>query len=559
MTSYKALKSKVEAAGGAESGLYIVPEWNMNDLTKKITRQGKRAVELGCVPPRIEIVETVEVEFAKATGRFDLTGKEIFRTVVFECNVLRIVGEAPMLNGWTFAAKITFGDDQGAGNLIYRVPGFKGEIPPSFRKADPRLCEHCETVRQRKDVFILQHEGGDWKQVGRTCLADFLGHVSPEKFAQYAEALYKMFKNSDADPSDPGFWGGSYEELPVEMLSFLTVTAAVIKSFGWLSVSKAREINANAGGEAQHKLATVSNVYEYYSNPFSKDGERWHRELVAKIDSNTGAAEAELAERAMNWARALPEDITNDYLWNLRVLAIQNSVPRKNFGLAASLLAAYQRDVNKQADAIAPDAKKNETFGTEKKRENFTLKVVFTKWIDNGFGGATLVKFEDLEGRAAVWFASNCPDEIVTGVTVEVKATVKGFDVYNDQHQTKLNRVMVIKVVEAFPETAERLTDVAVETAVKDARKEKALHLNRMLDESGELIGEFMEETSQRRALGLQPFAEEQAKAAKVSDERAQNLCEANSILWARIKAATHDLGLDGVKFDANTCKALLW
>jgi hypothetical protein len=162
MTSYKALKNKVEKAGGTEAGLFIVPEWNMNNLTAKITRQGRKATELGCVPPRIEIVETVEVEFAKATGRFDLAGAEIFKTVIFNCNVLRIVGEAPKLNGWTFAAKITFGDDQGAGNLIYRVPGFEGVIPQSFRTSDARLCNHCETARTRKDVFILQHDSGEW-------------------------------------------------------------------------------------------------------------------------------------------------------------------------------------------------------------------------------------------------------------------------------------------------------------------------------------------------------------------------------------------------------------
>ncbi len=423
----------------------------MNSLTTQINRQGRKAIELGCVPPRIEIVETVEVEFAKATGRFDLAGEEIFRTVIFNCNVLRVVGEAPKLNGWTFAAKVTFGDDQGAGNLIYRVPGFKGDIPHSFRTADPRLCEHCETARQRKDVFILQHDSGDWKQVGRTCLADFLGHVSPEKFAQYAEALYKMFKGADADPSDPGFFGGRYEDLPVEMLSYLTVTAAIIKTFGWLSVSKARDLNMNAGEGTPPKTATVSNVFEYYSDPAGKDAERYHRELVAKVDANTGAAEADLAAKALTWAQALPEGVSNDYLWNLRVLTIQNSVPRKNFGLAASLLSAYQRDTNQRAEVTMPEAdtKKNETFGTAKKRETFVLKVVFTKWIDTDFGGSTLVKFEDFEGRAAVWFATNCPAEITNGATVEVVATVKGFTSYNGQHQTKLNRIKVVRVVEA--------------------------------------------------------------------------------------------------------------
>ena len=325
-----------------------------------------------------------------------------------------------------------------------------------------------------------------------------------------------------------------------------------------MSVSKARDLNLNAE-PGRYKTATVSNVFEYFSNPSGKDAERYHRELVAKVDSNTGAAEAELAESAMNWARALPETVSNDYLWNLRVLATQNSVPRKNFGLAASLLASYQRDVNATTPKSETTSKKNEFFGTEKKRETFVLKVVFTKWVDNDFGGATLVKFEDLDGRAAVWFASNCPDEIATGVTVEVKATVKGYDTYNGTLQTKLTRVKIIKVVGEVPETPEHPTDLAIAQAKKDALQKDALHLNRMLDESSELVKGFIASGTARRALGQQPFAKAEAEAAEIYDENARNLCSANTILWKRIRTATNNLKLDGVKFDANTCKAILW
>lgn len=552
MRHYNDLKDEIKEQGNS---YFVVPEWNMKDLTKKIKRQGKRAVELGCVPARIEILDTVETYYDRYTGRRDDRGHEVIEKVVFDVSILRIVGEAPKLAGWTFAAKISVGDDEGAGNIIYRVPGFEGEIPQSFRTADPKRCDHCETQRRRSDVFILQHEDGTWKQVGRTCLADFLGHVNPEGYAKYAETLASLSAIGGDIEGDKGFT--SYLEDPKrEMLSFLTVVAGIVKVKGWMSKSSANKINSALDPndyEARRAVPTSEHVHYYFSNPLSADAARDHRRFVEQIDDATGDAEAKLAEAALNWARALPETTSSDYLWNLRVLATQNSVASKNFAFAASLISSYQRTVAKDEEKKAEREAKPESewFGEVKKREVFTLKVVFTKWIESYYGESTLVKFEDADGNAAMWFASNCPDEIEKGATVKVKATVKAHESYKGQKQTKLTRVAVLEVIEDVPEeTPERPTDIAVEKREKSEKQEIADAHNAIVRERNEILESLTERIDERTRLALQaPGSDEVGEMTEQIDD----LSRALAILAGYIQAGIQVFSKRGFSVDEQT------
>jgi superfamily I DNA/RNA helicase len=67
-----------------------------------------------------------------------------------------------------------------------RVPEHRREAPPN--------CDHCHLKRKRNDTFVLQSEGGEIQQVGRTCLQKFL---PGENFTQYKRLSDRLMELTD--------------------------------------------------------------------------------------------------------------------------------------------------------------------------------------------------------------------------------------------------------------------------------------------------------------------------------------------------------------------------
>src|SRR5260370_41641212 len=93
-----------------------------------------------------------------------------------------VVGVCPRVNGWGFAATINHED---GGNILRVAPGFEVSLPLQYRPAGTS-CEHCHTDPHRNYTYVLRHESGSWKQVGRNCPADFLRFGAPAALALFA-------------------------------------------------------------------------------------------------------------------------------------------------------------------------------------------------------------------------------------------------------------------------------------------------------------------------------------------------------------------------------------
>ena len=82
-----------------------------------------------------------------------------------------VLGEMPRLAGWKFIASI---QHTAEGNIL---KGFGEEIPVHYRTVVSE-CDHCQTKRSRKKTYLLLSDIDGYKQVGRTCLKDFMGATS---------------------------------------------------------------------------------------------------------------------------------------------------------------------------------------------------------------------------------------------------------------------------------------------------------------------------------------------------------------------------------------------
>lgn len=382
---------------------YKIPATNFPRLEEEITKMQKRAAKLGVPPVKLMVVgETKE----KVKDNLGFTYDRVFKLVEIE-------GERPMLNGWSLVAVKT--PQPNGENLVKCVPGL--EVPPIYRTKNCG-CEHCGKTRVRKDVFIL-HSAQGHKQVGRNCLSDFLGGVSPEQLIANAEMeldLDSMVREAESDG-----WG-SVGPTVVEMSRFLATTAIVIRRLGWVSGKKASEEMTTSTATWAWRFCVSSDIAT--------------QNMIKELNIHAESRDVDVAEQALTWARALPTD-GDSYLFNLGVACRQEYVKYDNSGIVASAVSAYQRYCESQASV-----KNCKHVGEIGVRTAFPgLKVVALRSFPGRFGMKTMCKFADPAGNFIIWWATGEADWLVEGETVDITATVKSHDCYKDVPQTAVTRV----------------------------------------------------------------------------------------------------------------------
>lgn len=386
--------------------MYKIPAICLPRLQSEIDELNKRSKRLKLNSLMLHVGEPI-VE--KHQGRLG----SIYEVVYHMCH---IVGPEPRINGWKLVGVV---EPQESGeNIVKMVPNH--QCPMQFRTVT-MLCEHCNTSRRRNFVCLLQDEEGSYKQVGRNCLKDFLGHASPESLLKAAELNWDSGGLLSGALSDEewGFGGGHPRSIDIH--PFLIYVSVVMRKLGWLPRSKAGETEATADIAwrimTSHGLSTESFIKDHKLHPAEKD--------------------VELAQKTISWAKTLDPKTESDYIYNLGVVARSGIVNEKNCGIIASAISAYQREIDKQTQFAGLSH-----VGTPDKREVFkgiTLQSMRT--FESMYGAKFLCKFTDQSGNVLVWWTSTDPDWLKVNETFDIKATVKEHSVYQGCPQTELSRV----------------------------------------------------------------------------------------------------------------------
>ena len=407
--------------------VYRIPEANIERLRVRIEKINRRAKKLGMEP--VALAEIGKAVHTWTETVIDSCGFSHKVQRAIDLVLCTVAGTLPRVDGWMMAATIQHTPE---GNILRTVPGFETLLPARFRDCDT-ACEHCNTDRIRKDTYVLQAETGEWKQVGRNCLADFLRTGDASGWCEMAEILASLAGEMEGFEDGGGeFACGEHTGYP--MAALLAQVACIVRQDGWCSRKEAKD----AWGA---KCATVDLAVDFFSR---KALEYMSAEKIAKY-ARTEADEQRAAE-AISWSQALEPDVANDYLWNIRVVSHREFIGYREVGLAGSIIAAYNRHMEQELKRrYEREHSLDEHFGIIGKRQIFTLTVVGTREIEGSYGLTTLVKFRDAEGRQAAWFCSgSAPEEMELAATVEVKATVKAHGEYQGIKQTQLTRVALV-------------------------------------------------------------------------------------------------------------------
>lgn len=382
----------------------------------KMAKLGRRASKMGLVAPSFTLGEMFSVL------KIDETSGARTYLRYFPAT---ITGSAPKYAGWTIVATIATLE---GGEVLLRSISDK-PLPLRFRDAgSAKSCDHCKTSRKRLETFVVLSDAGEYKQVGRQCIADFLGHKSPETLAAMAGYVAEAFAFGEG--------GGSSDAAGSLAIDYyLGYVASAMNAYGWLSRTKAKDVGGNPTANLAHDHAEFSPEFQ---RSLKRLGEK--RLEVTEVDTKR-------ATTAIDWATELTdaEVEANDYLYNVRTIVRAGQVEHKTAGYAASVIIACEKAMDRVRQAAEKPV--SNYVGTVKERQLFTVKVERILETQSDFGVSYLHMMTDEVGNDIKWFGSSRLYHpggeyrmVNEGETLVIKATVKAHQEYKGRKQTLVTR-----------------------------------------------------------------------------------------------------------------------
>lgn len=397
------MNTEIKLLAPPKGKVFRIPEENLDYLYDKIAKLNGHAEKAGCVPVKLDIISIDQKTDADSGA------------VKFWYNVY-VEGEAPKIKGWTFLGALTHAPE---GNIIRLVPG--KTVPQSYWTSPPK-CDYChKDWIVRRDTYILQNDKGEYKQVGGNCLADFLGHPDPFKYANYAEAYAGLDQEVTALEKESSNVPTFTRE---DLKTFLAEVAAVIDQEGWVSRGA---VYQGKGGLATADLAL----------------DHLHRKTAKRIYPSQKNLDE--ADKVISYMRVdlKPE---NDYQQNLKTLTSKDVFTvKEGSGIVASAVPYYRREMEKQIKQ-AQQAKVSAAstyIGTEGERlYDVHVTVIGQQLMDGGMYQSMLIRMIDDKGNILTWFGvGQASSQMETGKDYTISATVKKHQEYKGTKQTLVTRV----------------------------------------------------------------------------------------------------------------------
>jgi hypothetical protein len=381
-------------------------------LNERFAKLNRKASKLGC--------ESITATILREETETDKEG------IVDVFKIITIQGIAPKLNGWEFLGTIDFSEH---GNIIRKVNS-DITIPEYFRSIQIH-CDHCNSNRFRKNTFIVHNlDTNEYKQVGRQCLKDFLGHKSPEAVANWIEWLGKLSEELEEEKNYHN--NLPREERDINLITYLEYVSASIKVHGWLSKGKARELYEQE--EITKQPTSEIAINEMF--PIRPQD----REIYPD------STDIELAKNAIEWAKNI-QDTSNDYLYTISVIAKNGYTNYKELGFSASIVSSYTREIEKQLKREQEQKQRGQMkhIGQIGEKILLDLTVFGVHYFDSQYGARILINFNDSEGNSLTWWTSdNCKNsDLKQGQTYKIQGTVKEHAYYKNFPQTVLTRCKI--------------------------------------------------------------------------------------------------------------------
>lgn len=377
----------------------FIPEYRLDSLRSKIDSMNRKAKKLGLdCHASLNISNRHLEKFEIPISRFEIKKYSVFGYDV------TVDGLFPKINNWIVIAKI---EHLESGDNF--IKAFQ-EIPEIYRSTAAD-CDHCQLDRNRKTTVVIQNLNTlEYKQVGLTCLADYIRCENAESILNwYASLDLKDYSNLD-DNFNP------YKSDSMSVKYILNITLGIIAEFGYISKSKAQEM---------YKQSTADIVLDYLDD-----------KLDVKLSDMSNQADLIISTLTNYFSTAN----LSDYEHNLSIIIQNEYIPVRLLGYLVSIPSYYNNLLERLERE--KQSSMSDFIGNIKDKITVNVTVDFITPIDGFYGVTYLCKFTDNSGNKLVWFSSNNPDFNV-GDNINLYGTVKDHKVYQNEKQTVLTRCKV--------------------------------------------------------------------------------------------------------------------
>lgn len=368
------------------------------------------ATELTETRAKVERVNT-RAQRRGFTGKFELEAVPAERTYRTENGTERtmrgfevtLTGSAPSYKGWSFIAVI---EPAPAGVVIHTAPSVE-EIPAEG--ITPGLCEHCGLPRHRKYTYLVRSEDtGEVKQVGKTCIKDFLGWDVSPVFIDEEKIEEELFQGF-------GSLMGRFFDFP--LLEVARWAFAAVDVFGYRG--------------RYHDLSTREIV------TMILDGTMGGEELDEHLSDTTTILDDDAVNARLEIVRSALTGSTG-FEANLRTILAGDVVLRSHIGIAVTVGLIYQRAVTK---ATQTPKHVSQWIGAVGEKITVEGKIIQAMTIDGTYGASRLVVVSVGDGdRVKMFTSAGWAWDIDIDDTVHLIGTVKNHDEYQGRKETILVR-----------------------------------------------------------------------------------------------------------------------
>jgi hypothetical protein len=301
-----------------------VPVYKVPQLTKKIKSINKKLVKQG--HPVLKVTTSdkyiTTVNYANPDGSNEKTHK----INVVDYNIEGL--ENLQIAGWEFVGTVSYPSPDAPVISSYV------DVPKRFYEVEMvRVCEHCSTNRRRNDLYIIRNvETNEFKQVGKSCLKDFL---KTEKLDNFKLRTYviRILDSFDAD--------ADFDEYIPADARVATVKDVLCRTLV--------HVDGNGYVSSKDAFDTVLSTADIIKNSILEN---------TKIDIDVTDIEyvKSLSTRVLDIIKYVESlEPSNQYFQNLKNVMKSEYIEVRHVGLVVSSIPVFERYLSQQLERNDPN------------------------------------------------------------------------------------------------------------------------------------------------------------------------------------------------------------
>ena len=298
--------------------IYAIYEDFFPEVEKKLNRIAKKCVKHGN-----DFIFRINGEEIRENFNTETEQTEYYKFVLVE-----VEGTAK-INNWECIAVL---EAHNSGNIIRRIN--TDIIVPERFQTSKNICEHCNSKRQRNNLYIIHNTDTDeWKQVGGSCLKLYTNGLNMEYIVAFLDGITTLEENNGIFASG--------KKVYHSVKDVLAYAVEVIAKTGYFN--------------AQSSLPTKCLVNFCVNYPIVRAIDAINEELAfGKYDVRFWSGDFhkkdtyETVEKIMEYYKNLED--SSEFIHNVQVMLHEGYVRPQNIGFICYLPEGYAKHVQKEIE-----------------------------------------------------------------------------------------------------------------------------------------------------------------------------------------------------------------